>query len=89
MMLHQHISNWLKEYLESNKLDCFVIGVSGGIDSALTSILCAQTGKKTLVISMQIHQAKDQLQRSNNNIQFLKEKYSNVESFEFDLNNSF
>ena len=63
-MLHQHISNWLKEYLESNKLDCFIIGVSGGIDSALTSTLCAQTGKKTLVVSMPIHQAQDQLQRA-------------------------
>lgn len=88
-MLHQHISNWLKEYLESNKLDCFVIGVSGGIDSALTSTLCAQTGKKTLVVSMPIHQAEDQLQRAHNHIQWLKEKYSNVESFEFDLTNTF
>jgi NAD+ synthase len=88
-MLYQHISNWLKEYLESNKLDCFVIGVSGGIDSALTSTLCAQTGKKTLVISMPIHQAEDQLQRAHNHIQWLKEKYLNVESFEFDLTNTF
>jgi len=89
MNLHNKISNWLQEYLESNNLDCFVIGISGGIDSALTSTLCAQTGEKTLVISMPIHQAKDQLQRANNHIQWLKEKYSNVESFEFDLTQTF
>jgi NAD+ synthase len=88
-MLHQHISNWLKEYLESNKLDCFIIGVSGGIDSALTSTLCAQTGKKTIVVSMPIYQAQDQLQRAHNHINWLKEKYSNVESFKFDLTNTF
>lgn len=89
MILHQQISNWLKNYLESNNLECFVIGISGGIDSALTSTLCAQTGKKTLVISMPIYQQKDQLKRAHNHIQWLKEKYSNVESFEFDLTNTF
>jgi len=88
-MLHLQISNWLKDYLESNNLDCFIIGISGGIDSALTSTLCAQTGKKTLVISMPIHQAQDQLERAHNHIDWLKEKYSNVESFEFDLTNTF
>lgn len=89
MILHQQISNWLKNYLESNNLDCFIIGISGGIDSALTSALCAQTGKKTLVVSMPIYQAQDQLQRAHNHINWLKEKYSNVESFEFDLTNTF
>jgi len=88
-MLHLQISNWLKDYLESNNLDCFIIGISGGIDSALTSTLCAQTGKKTLVISMPIYQAQDQLERAHNHIDWLKEKYSNVESFEFDLTNTF
>jgi NAD+ synthase len=87
--MHQQISNWLKEYLESNKLDCFIVGISGGIDSALVSTLCAQTYKKTLVISIPIHQSEDQLQRANNHIQWLKEKYPNVESFEFDLTNTF
>lgn len=89
MILHHRISNWLKNYLESNNLDCFIIGISGGIDSALTSTLCAQTGKKTIVISMPIYQAQDQLQRAHNHIDWLKQKYSNVESFEFDLTNTF
>jgi NAD+ synthase len=62
-MLNQKISNWLLTYLDKNNLNCFTIGISGGIDSALTSTLCAQTGKKTIVISMPIHQSKDQLER--------------------------
>lgn len=89
MGLNIKISKWLKSYLESSNLDYFIIGISGGIDSALTSTLCAQTGKKTLVISMPIHQSEDQLQRAHNHIQWLKEKYPNVESFEFDLTNTF
>jgi NAD+ synthase len=88
-MLHRRISDWLKEYLESNKLECFVIGISGGIDSALTSTLCAQTGKPTIVLSMPIHQAQDQLQRAHDHINWLKSKYSNIKSFEFDLTNTF
>ena len=43
MSLHKKISNWLNEYLENNKLNAFIVGVSGGIDSAVTSALCAQT----------------------------------------------
>ena len=39
-----HIINWLKDYLEKSNLNGFIVGVSGGIDSALTSTLCAKTG---------------------------------------------
>jgi NAD+ synthase len=88
-MLHQNISNWLKQYLESTNLNCFIIGISGGIDSALVSTLCAQTGKKTIVLSMPIYQAQDQLQRAHNHIEWLKSNFSNVESFEFDLTDTF
>jgi len=88
-MLYHQISNWLKNYLESNNLECFIIGISGGIDSALTSTLCAQTGKKTIVVSMPIYQAPEQLERVNNHINWLKSKYSNVESLEIELTNTF
>lgn len=89
MELHSKISQWLNNYLSSSPLETFVIGISGGIDSALTSTLCAKTGRKTIIISMPIHQAPDQLQRAHKHIQWLKEKYPNVESFEFDLTNTF
>lgn len=88
-MLHLQISNWLKDYLNNNKLDCFVIGISGGIDSSLTSTLCAQTMKRTIVVSMPIHQEPDQLQRARKHAEWLKQKYPNVEFFEFDLTNTF
>ena len=50
------IVNWLHKYLEKSGLNGFVIGVSGGIDSAVTSTLCAKTGAPTLVLNMPIHQ---------------------------------
>jgi len=87
--MNQKISNWLKEYLEKADMDCFIVGISGGVDSALVSTLCAQTGKKTIVVSLPIYQASDQLERTYNHISWLKEKYSNVESFEFDLTDTF
>ena len=50
------IVKWLHKYLEKSGLDGFVVGVSGGIDSAVTSTLCAKTGFPTLVLNMPIHQ---------------------------------
>ena len=89
MELSYKISQWLKEYLKYSKLDCFVIGISGGIDSALVSTLCAQTDEKTLVISMPLHQPLDQLDRAHKHIDWLKSKYPNVKSLEFNLANTF
>ena len=43
-----YITNWLSDYLESSSLKGFVVGVSGGVDSAVTSTLCAKTRKQTL-----------------------------------------
>ena len=60
MDLEQQISDWLSAYLKDNNLDSFVIGISGGIDSAVTSTLCAMTGHKTYVVVMPIHQKKDE-----------------------------
>jgi len=84
-MLEKNIVSWLFDYLTESNLNCFVIGVSGGIDSAVTSTLCALTNKPTIVVSMPIHQAKDQLIRANDHIKWLKSKFNNVQSFEYDL----
>lgn len=89
MSLSKNISNWLKDYLMNNKLSCFVVGISGGIDSAVTSTLCANTGIKTIVVSLPINQNKDQLLRANNHIKWLKKNYSNVFSYEIDLTKIF
>lgn len=88
-MIEFEISQWLKNYLIENNLDCFVIGISGGIDSALTSTLCAQTGMKTIVVSMPIRQNKEQLLRAENHIDWLKENFENVISYTFDLTQIF
>src|SRR5690606_3994705 len=53
----QHIADWLRGYCEGAGQRGFVIGVSGGIDSAVTSVLCARTGLPTLCVEMPIHQA--------------------------------
>ena len=66
-----------------------VVGVSGGIDSALTSTLCAETGRSLICIEMPIHQDKNQVSRSKNHIEWLKEKYSNVSSTLINLDNTF
>ncbi|MES2514748.1 MAG: NAD(+) synthase [Bacteroidota bacterium] len=80
-----HIVNWLKTYSENSKTDGFVIGISGGIDSALTSTLCALTGKKVICLNMPIRQHKTEFDRGNEHIQWLKKNYANVSSFEVNL----
>ena len=52
--LNDKISNWLKDYLDNSGLETYVIGVSGGIDSALVSTLCAMTGKPVHVFNIPI-----------------------------------
>lgn len=89
MDLKSEISGWLKNYLINNNLKCFVVGVSGGVDSALTSTLCAMTEIKTIVISLPILQDKTQLERANNHITWLKNNFVNVESNEYDLTETF
>ncbi|MCF6308012.1 MAG: NAD(+) synthase [Flavobacteriaceae bacterium] len=79
------IVNWLKEYAENSKMEGFVVGISGGIDSAVTSTLCAKTGFPTLCIEMPIHQAESQVSRGKEHIKQLKERYSKVSSEVFDL----
>ena len=51
-----HIVNWLKDYATNAGMNGFVLGISGGIDSAVTSALCAKTGLRTLCLEMPIHQ---------------------------------
>ena len=89
MSLEKRISGCLGSYLTANNLDEFIIGVSGGIDSALVSTLCALTDKPTIVVSMPIHQGLDQLQRAHNHINWLKENFNNVSSYEYDLTSAF
>jgi NAD+ synthase len=85
----EHIVNWLKTYATNAKMDGFAVGISGGIDSAVTSALCAKTGLRTLCVEMPIHQAKNQVVRGREHIDFLKEKHANVSNVEVDLTSVF
>tara|TARA_B100000676_G_scaffold36170_1_gene34104 strand:- start:4998 stop:5753 length:756 start_codon:yes stop_codon:yes gene_type:complete len=89
MDLEKKISNWLLDYIENNNLDSFVVGISGGIDSAVTSTLCAMTGRKTYIIVMPIHQRRDETDRGLEHCEWLKQKYSNVEHLKIDLTSTF
>lgn len=81
----KHIVKWLSNYSTSSKTNGFVIGVSGGIDSALTSTLLAETNLPVLVIDMPIHQEANQVSRAKEHIDWLKHKYKNVKSLTSDL----
>ena len=85
----KHIVAWLENYSESSFTKGFVVGVSGGVDSAVTSTLCALTGKNVIVVNMPILQPPSQYQRSNEHIEWLKRTFKNVTSFNIDLTKSF
>lgn len=85
----EHIVNWLKQYSEKSRTEGFVIGISGGIDSALTSTLCAMTGKKVIVLNMPIRQHQPEFDRSSEHINWLKSKFQNVSSHIVDLTSIF
>jgi NAD+ synthase len=80
-----HIVNWLQDYALNAKMDGFVIGISGGIDSAVTSALCAKTGLDLLCVEMPIHQAPSQVSRAYNHISWLKDNFQRVEKIEINL----
>lgn len=73
-----HIVDWLKDYATNAGQKGFVIGVSGGIDSAVTSTLCAKTGLDLLCLEMPIHQAENQMSRASRHIDWLQENFENV-----------
>jgi NAD+ synthase len=84
-----HIVQWLGDYLDDSGLKGFVIGVSGGIDSAVTSTLCAGTGKPVLAVNLPIYQAKAQVSRSLDHLSWLTKNFDNVKGVDLDLSSVF
>lgn len=84
-----HIVNWLTDYIKKSTASGFVIGVSGGIDSAVTSALAAKTGLPVLCLEMPIHQAQSQITRARAHIAVLKSNFSNVSTIQVDLTQIF
>ncbi|MGB6083913.1 NAD(+) synthase [Moheibacter sp.] len=74
-----HIVNWLSDYLKNSGQKGFVLGISGGIDSAVVSTLCAKTAYPVLCMELPIHQAENQVTRALNHINWLKSNFENVE----------
>jgi len=87
--LKERIATWLSVYYEKTNMNCFVVGVSGGIDSAVVSTLAAETGKQIYVLNMPIHQKPEQEELSAAHIKWLEEKYPNVTGMRFDLTRLF
>lgn len=85
----EHIESWLKDYAAKAEVRGFVVGVSGGIDSAVTSTLCAKTGIPVLCLEMPIHQGANQVNRAKEHIGQLKAKFDNVSSEEVNLTSTF
>ena len=85
------ISNWIKSYVDKmpTKAESLVIGISGGIDSSVSSTLSAMTGLKTIVLSMPIKQKENQHDLSLKHQEWLIKKFKNVEAHTINLDNLF
>jgi len=87
----QFISNWIKNYTEMmpSKAKSLIIGISGGIDSSVSSTLSAMTGLKTIVLSMPIKQKSSQHDLSLKHQEWLVKKFDNVEAHTVNLDKLF
>ncbi|MDZ7758996.1 MAG: NAD(+) synthase [Desulfovermiculus sp.] len=84
-----YIVHWLRDYCRQAGMQGFVVGISGGIDSAVTSTLCARTGLDVLVLNMPIYQAKSQEELSARHISWLEEQFAPVQGIYMDLTDPF
>ena len=87
--LKERIVHWLKTYADNNNIKAFVIGVSGGIDSAVSSTLAASTGLPTYALGMPIRQDSAQESLSDSHLEWLQSNFSNVIVNKFDLTGVF
>lgn len=85
----KYITQWLENYRTTAQAKGFVIGISGGIDSAVTSTLCALTGAPTICLTMPIRQTKAEFDRANEHMQQLQQRFANVRTQTIDLTASF
>ena len=85
----ERIVSWLKNYAAKAHVKGYVIGVSGGVDSAVVSTLCAMTGLKTLLIEMPIRQKQEEVNRAWEHMNQLNQSFENVEAISVDLTPAF
>ena len=87
--LTDRIVGWIKDYYWENNIKALVVGVSGGIDSAVVSTLCAKTGPPTYVMTMPLHSKEENTELSELHAYGLVEKYSNVTLVNVDLSETY
>ena len=87
--LSNKIQEWIVNYVTENNLPVLVVGVSGGIDSAVVSTLCAKTGIPTIAVGMPINSNLENTRLSDLQIALLTKTYSNVEGYNIDLSSVF
>ena len=85
----EDISEWIGDYANKNGIEALVVGVSGGVDSAVTSTLSAMTGIETILMNMPIHQDREQFDLSDRHIEWLGEKWGNVRGEVLDLSSTY
>ena len=83
--LENQISSWIADYVQENNLSSLIIGVSGGIDSAVTSTLCAMTDFNTKLVVMPIYQNNEETKRGINHCNFIKERFNNIDIINLNL----
>ena len=84
--LKNRITGWIGDYILQNpSIKSLVVGVSGGIDSAVVSTLCAETGLPTYVLSMPLHSSSKNDTLSDDYTDYLEKKYDNVTKIRIDL----
>ena len=87
--LENRIVQWLSDYAVEHNIKAFVIGVSGGIDSAVSATLAAKTGLRTYAVGMPIHQKEEQETLSDAHLEWLQTNFGNVIVNKFDLTKVF
>ena len=87
--LKKRIVSWIKDYADSNGIKSLVVGVSGGIDSAVVSTLCAETGLPTYALTMPLLSKKENTALSDGHALGLVKRYSNVTNVNVDLTETY
>ena len=85
----EHIVRWLHDYAGQARVKGFIVGISGGIDSAVVSALAARTGLDVLLLEMPIRQQAEQIDRAQQHIADLQSRFANIRSLRVDLTPAF
>ena len=85
--LSEKIQNWITSYVKENNIKTLIVGVSGGIDSAVVSTLCAKTGVNTIAVGMPLNSKDENTKLSNLQLDFLS--VLNIKTIEYDLSKTY